>query len=557
MDGLSGFFSSEDEPTYNSALPPEVEEGNVEYKLKLLNPSSSRLEHLVTQMKWRLKEGEGEAIYQIGVADCGVLAGLSVQDMESSLCTLKKMADRLGASMTVLRQRAVGEKLVSEVLVRKVPDDRQFLDVRVAVVGPAEAGKSTLLGVLTRGELDNGRGKARLNLFRHLHEIQSGRTSSISKEILGFNADGQVNNYSQFTSAEEICEVSSKLITFIDLAGHHKYLKTTVFGLTAHHPDYAMLVVGANSGVVGTTNEHLELTVALKVPTFVVVTKSDLCSEAQAHHTIQQLEHLLTSPGCCKVPFVVKTEGDLCTAAQRFTDESTAPIFLVSNVTRQNFGFLEKFLNLLPPLRSRRKQEELEQQHPAFHVDEVFSVPDTGTVVGGILTSGVLREGDRMVVGPKDDGSFSYATIHSLRRNRIPCRMVYAGQVASIGLSQEGNFLIRKGTVVLSPSLINKEYFCCLDFEAKVWMLRSNTIILRKGLQVTICVASTMQNALVLEVKDEEQIERSRTVTFRFLKQPECLRVGLRMLFREAKTKGFGEITKLFPHSITPSTEAT
>ena len=76
-----------------------------------------------------------------------------------------------------------------------MPKTFQFLDVRVAVVGPADAGKSTLLGVLTRGELDNGRGKARLNLFRHLHEIQSGRTSSISKEILGFNADGQVRSY--------------------------------------------------------------------------------------------------------------------------------------------------------------------------------------------------------------------------------------------------------------------------------------------------------------------------------------------------------------------------
>lgn len=55
-----------------------------------------------------------------------------------------------------------------------------------------DAGKSTLLGVLTQGELDNGRGCARLNLFRHLHEIQSGRTSSISHEILGFNSNGEV-----------------------------------------------------------------------------------------------------------------------------------------------------------------------------------------------------------------------------------------------------------------------------------------------------------------------------------------------------------------------------
>lgn len=72
----------------------QVEEGNVEYKLKLLNPNPSRFEHLVTQMKWRLQEGQGEAIYKIGVTDCGFLRGLSEQEMEDSIATLKKMAER-------------------------------------------------------------------------------------------------------------------------------------------------------------------------------------------------------------------------------------------------------------------------------------------------------------------------------------------------------------------------------------------------------------------------------------------------------------------------------
>ena len=61
------------------------------------------------------------------------------------------------------------------------------------MLGNAECGKSTLIGVLTYDELDNGRGKARLNLFRHLHEIQTGHTSSINDEILGFNNEGEVS----------------------------------------------------------------------------------------------------------------------------------------------------------------------------------------------------------------------------------------------------------------------------------------------------------------------------------------------------------------------------
>jgi len=140
-------------------------------------------------MKWRLREGNGEAIYEIGVEDSGRLRGLSRTEMTASLDTLKQMAFKLGANATVLREKSVAMgKTVAEVLIQKVPDDRPSIDVRMAVMGGADAGKSTLLGVLTQGELDDGRGRARLNMFNHLHEISSGRTSSISHEILGFDA---------------------------------------------------------------------------------------------------------------------------------------------------------------------------------------------------------------------------------------------------------------------------------------------------------------------------------------------------------------------------------
>lgn len=72
-------------------------------------------------MKWRLREGHGEAIYEIGVEDTGMLTGLSVDDMKSSLYTLDQMADKLGATTSVLRERSVRkDKMVAEVLVRKV-----------------------------------------------------------------------------------------------------------------------------------------------------------------------------------------------------------------------------------------------------------------------------------------------------------------------------------------------------------------------------------------------------------------------------------------------------
>uniref|UniRef100_A0A8C6YEL5 GTP binding protein 2 n=1 Tax=Naja naja TaxID=35670 RepID=A0A8C6YEL5_NAJNA len=358
-----------------------AEDGNIEYKLKLVNPSQYRFEHLVTQMKWRLQEGRGEAVYQIGVEDNGLLVGLSEEEMHASLKTLRRMAEKVGADITVLREREVDydsdiPRKITEVLVRKVPDNQQFLDLRVAVLGNVDSGKSTLLGVLTQGELDNGRGRARLNLFRHLHEIQSGRTSSISFEILGFNSKGEVVNYSDSRTAEEICESSSKMITFIDLAGHHKYLKTTIFGLTSYCPDFAMLVVSANTGIAGTTREHLGLAMALKVPFFIVISKVDLCSKATVERTVKQLERILKQPGCNKLPLLVTSDDDAVTAAQQFAQSpNITPIFTLSSVSGENLDLLRVFLNILPPLTNSKEQEELMQQLTEFQVhNSLFSV---------------------------------------------------------------------------------------------------------------------------------------------------------------------------------------
>lgn len=155
------------------------------------------------QMNWRLREGQGEAIYEIGVEDSGRLQGLPKEDMAASLKTLKEMAKKLGATVSVLRESTIsGErdaetKTVTEVLIRKIPDVQPSSELRVAVMGNENAGKSTLLGVLTQGELDDGRGRARLNMFRHLHEVQSGRTSSISHEIVGFDSQVKISQMSQ------------------------------------------------------------------------------------------------------------------------------------------------------------------------------------------------------------------------------------------------------------------------------------------------------------------------------------------------------------------------
>ena len=100
-----------------------------------------------------------------------------------------------------------------------------------------DTGKSTLVAVLTHGVdgmpvLDDGCGKARTSVFRHKHEVQTGHTSSISQAMLGYNAEGDVLNYlgvSRLTSVE-IGAAAGKMLHFIDLGGHTRYVKTALYG---------------------------------------------------------------------------------------------------------------------------------------------------------------------------------------------------------------------------------------------------------------------------------------------------------------------------------------
>uniref|UniRef100_A0A8D3DH99 Tr-type G domain-containing protein n=1 Tax=Scophthalmus maximus TaxID=52904 RepID=A0A8D3DH99_SCOMX len=529
----------------------QAEEGNIEYKLKLVNPTQYRFEHLATQMKWRLQEGRGEAVYQIGVEDNGMLVGLSEEDMRTSLKTLHRLAEKVGADIAVLREQDVDydsdePHKIAEVLIRKVPDDQQFLDLRVAVLGNVDSGKSTLLGVLTQGELDNGRGRSRLNLFRHLHEIQTGRTSSISFEILGFNSKGEVVNYSESRTAEEICESASKMITFIDLAGHHKYLKTTIFGLTSYCPDFAMLVVGANTGIAGTTREHLGLAMALKVPIFIVVSKVDLCTRATVERTVRQLERVLKQPGCNKVPMVIGNKDDAVTAAQQFAQSpNITPIFTLSSVSGESLDLLKVFFNIIPPLSNSKEQEELMQQLTEFQVDEIYTVPEVGTVVGGTLYSGICREGDHLTVGPTDSGQFHELTVGSIQRNRSACRVLRAGQAATLALGDFDRSLLRKGMVMVSPEM---DPTICWMFEAEIVLL-FHAKTFHKGFQVTVHIGNVRQTATVEAVHGKEELRTGEkaVVLFKFIKHPEYLKVGAKVLFRQGVTKGIGHITKLQP----------
>uniref|UniRef100_A0A1A8EQ47 GTP-binding protein 1 n=2 Tax=Nothobranchius korthausae TaxID=1143690 RepID=A0A1A8EQ47_9TELE len=521
-------------------------------KLVLVSPTGEQYDSLLRHLRERIDEGCGETIYVVGMGSDGGDYGLDEKDMEASVATVQSLCEQIEADLILLRERSDTGGKIRDYLIRRRVGEQDFLEVRVAVVGNVDAGKSTLLGVLTHGELDNGRGFARQKLFRHKHEMESGRTSSVGNDILGFDQEGQVVNKPDSHGGgldwTKICERSSKVITFIDLAGHEKYLKTTVFGMTGHLPDFCMLMVGSNAGIVGMTKEHLGLALALNVPVFVVVTKIDMCPANILQETLKLLQRLLKSPGCRKIPVLVQNKDDVVVTASNFSSERVCPIFQISNVTGENMDLLKMFLNLLSPRTTFNNDEPAE-----FQIDDTYSVPGVGTVVSGTTLRGLIRLNDMLLLGPDPLGVFIPIAVKSIHRKRMPVKEVHGGQTASFALKKIKRASIRKGMVMISPKLQPQATW---EFEAEILVLHHPTTISPRYQAMVHC-GSIRQTATILSMnKDCLRTGDKATVHFRFIKTPEYLHCDQKLVFREGRTKAVGTVTKLLQSVSTQAAKA-
>jgi GTPase len=95
------------------------------------------------------------------------------------------------------------------------------------------------------------------------------------------------------------------------LRADDRYLKTTLYGLSGCAPDYVMLMVGGNAGMIGMSKvshrphssvradeqEHLGVAMALNVPVAICVTKIDMTPPNILEQTINMLVKVLKSPG--------------------------------------------------------------------------------------------------------------------------------------------------------------------------------------------------------------------------------------------------------------------
>ena len=428
-------------------------------------------------------------------------------------------------------------------------------EIRIAVIGNVDSGKSTLVGCLTKGIKDDGRGYARQFVFNYQHETESGRTSSIAEEIIGFKdgklvSAGRVNEKKN-VAWKEIATQSDHVITFLDLCGHEKYLKTTMYGVSALMPHYAIILIGANMGVQRMTKEHIGIVVSLGIPFFVVFTKIDIAPKEKKEKTISTVTSLLKT-GLQKIAFNVKSSSDATFAAKGIADGNLVPIFQISTVTDEGVNDLKTFLSQLSPkfpnfsdfciLKTPKDKTEMLLDH-AFNTK-------FGCIHAGVIVSGKIELNQKLLIGPTVEGEFKLVQIREIQFLRVPVNELCCGNSCSVRLkSLDKSFELntnnfRKGMVLLDP---DTKLEPTMEFEVEALIVHHSSTI-KVGYQSVVHCHVIRQTCSIVEM-DKEYLRAGDKgiIKFRFMKKPEFMHVGDTILFREGRTRGKGKITKIFP----------
>ena len=463
-----------------------------------------------------LEESLG-VLYEIGVSDDGSFVGLTRDELDESLTVLRAMSYSLGCHLQVLRMVDVGncqwseevearmkqslrirkERLwVAEVLIgpnaglnqgrskslmslrtngssniqtnlpvsKNGTSNNADQQLRVTLTGSTTSGKSSLLGTLSTSTLDNGRGKSRLSLLKHRHEIVSGVTSSLAQELVGYQDIGsgkgskcattQIVNYASanVSSWNDIHNIAhpGRLVFVTDSAGHPRYRRTTVRGVISWAPHWTLCCVAAddnedNTGKVGATasasdilgssgqgidlsKAHLDLCLKLGLPLVVIITKYDLASRTGLRQTLTKVLSTLKDAGrrpamlsldapndVHRVPFQGMSSADTEIAKKVIASVAAyelhllVPIVLTSAVTGTGISKIHSLLRHLPifPSAPEPIARNLRDASPVFHIDEVFTMAKldfskltSDFIVSGYLRHGTLGVGDYVLVGP-------------------------------------------------------------------------------------------------------------------------------------------------------------
>ncbi|QLK58330.1 elongation factor Tu [Ehrlichia ruminantium] len=311
-------------------------------------------------------------------------------------------------------------------------------------------GRKPHINVGTIGHVDHGKTTLTAALTTVLAKRLSGEgNKSVKYDEIDKAPEEKARGITISTAHVEY-ETENRHYAHVDCPGHADYIKNMITG--AAQMDAAILVVSATDGAMPQTREHILLAKQVGVKDIVVwMNKCDVVDDEEMLSLVEmEIRELLTKYGYPGDDIDV-VKGS---AVKALEEESADGVW--SEKIMELMNALEK-IDL--PIREKDKPF-------LMSIEDVFSIPGTGTVVTGRIERGVIKVGDKIdIVGLRDIQSTVCTGVEMFHKALDAGE---AGDNAGIllrGIKKED---VERGQVLSAPGQIHSYK----GFKAEVYVLK-------------------------------------------------------------------------------------
>lgn len=255
--------------------------------------------------------------------------------------------------------------------------------------------------------------------------IDHGKTSLIYA-LTGYNPDRLKEEQEREMTTDLGFAFYGDRVTFIDVPGHEKFLKTMLAG--ASGVDGSVLVIAADDGVMPQTREHFEILQLLGITKGIIaLTKIDMVESDWVDMVSVEIREMVGGS---------------------FLQD--APILPLSNRTGAGMTEFKAALDELIALAETRRDRGLFR----MWVDRAFTLKGSGTVVAGTVLSGSVKVGDRVEILPA--GLEARVKRIQVHKTDVPAAGI--GERAALNLPGIDKDAVQRGQLLATPDHYRPTY---------------------------------------------------------------------------------------------------
>jgi elongation factor 1-alpha len=510
---------------------------NAEFKqcLTKADLKQDRRQKLVTRIRYMTCDNPFEGKFLLGIEDVSgrewKVSGLTESKLKTAERVLLEICGEADVEIVEEERIETDQGLVGIYLLKRTaaPEMKETCSINVA--GRVNSGKSTLIGALVTGQPDNGSGRARAFLLKHPQEITRGQTADIHLAFMGFSEDGECIHLENPLNKEESARVldqSAKILTFFDAPGHEEYSKTMIRSILGADAQYGLVLIPVPEEVKliqsaenktgirrldDITREHMILMASQEAPLIVVMSKMDKAKPEEEELVTKVIRSTLKEIG--RIPVNIIESGDIPPLVKELSHGTIVPVLQLAATEHES---LELFTELLRGIRG------------------------TNVVVTGTVNSGVFKKGQSVMLGPIENGNFVSGRLFSIEMFKKRVRALRSGDLFGFDIKDVDKHLVRRGQAIADT---DDTTVSCRVFEA-------NIVVTRHPTRITVGYAPvfqshTIQHTVILrKIYDAEYlcVGDFARVRLEFMSHPEAVRVGDKIVLREANTRAIGTIVE-------------